>query len=159
MMTNISQNITFRVANRDDLSQIIKVLADDPLGKKRENYTEPLSAEYSIAFEAIENDQNNEIILACYEDNIVGFFQITYIPYLTYKGKWRALVEGVRVHKSFRKQGIGKELLLKAVMLAKQRRCHLIQLTTDKKRPEAIAFYEALGFVPSHEGMKLHLNN
>ncbi len=33
---------------------------------------------------------------------------------------------------------------------------HLIQLTTDKKRPDALKFYEKLGFKASHEGMKLH---
>jgi len=155
-MTNISQEITFRAASRDDLPTIIQMLSDDPLGKKRERYTIPLSEKYLTAFEAIETDKNNEIILACYEEKIVGFFQITYIPYLTYMGKWRALIEGVRVHKSFRNQGIGKELIFRSIKLAKQNNCHLLQLTTDKKRPEAIAFYKSLGFVTSHEGMKYH---
>lgn len=41
---------------------------------------------------------------------------------------------------------------------AKERKAHLLQLTTDKKRPGAIKFYENLGFNPSHEGMKLHLD-
>ena len=155
-MTNISQKITFRVAGRDDLQNIVQMLADDPLGKKREIFTEPLSDKYFKAFEEIEQDKNNEIILACYDEKIVGFFQITYIPYLTYMGRWRALVEGVRVHKAFRNKGIGKALILRSINLAKKRNCHLIQLTTDKKRPEAIVFYKSLGFVPSHEGMKLH---
>ena len=156
-MTNISQNITFRLASRDDLPKIIHMLADDPLGQKREHYTEPLSEKYLTAFEEIEKDKNNQIILACYNEKIVGFFQITYIPYLTYIGSWRALIEGVRVDKSFRNQGIGKRLLLESIRLAKKNNCHLIQLTTDKKRPAAIAFYESLGFKPSHEGMKLHV--
>ncbi len=156
-MINILQNITYRAASLDDLPTIIQMLADDPLGQKRERYTEPISEKYLSAFEAIEKDKNNEVILACYEENIIGFFQITYIPYLTYMGKWRALIEGVRVHKSFRNQGLGKELILKSIELAKQKKCHLLQLTTDKKRPEAIAFYKAVGFVPSHEGMKFHL--
>ena len=33
----------------------------------------------------------------------------------------------------------------------------LRQLTTDKSRPEAHRFYTQLGFVASHEGMKLRL--
>jgi ribosomal protein S18 acetylase RimI-like enzyme len=156
-MTKTSQNIQFRIAAHVDLPKIIEMLADDPLGQKRESYTTPLSNEYLVTFEAIENDNNNEIILACFEEKIVGFYQITYIPYLTYMGKWRALVEGVRVHKSYRKMGIGKELLQKAIEQAKQRGCHLIQLTTDKTRPDAIAFYNSLGFVASHEGMKLYI--
>jgi ribosomal protein S18 acetylase RimI-like enzyme len=155
-MTSTSPEIRFRVAARHDLPTIIQMLADDPLGQKRENYATPLSEEYLVAFEAINNDKNNEIILACYDEKVIGFFQITYIPYLTYMGKWRALVEGVRVHTAYRNQGVGKKLLLRSIELAKQKGCHLIQLTTDKARPEAIAFYKSLGFVASHEGMKLH---
>ncbi|MEL6864379.1 MAG: GNAT family N-acetyltransferase, partial [Bacteroidota bacterium] len=45
-----------------------------------------------------------------------------------------------------------------AIDRAKSRVAHLLQLTTDKKRPAAIAFYESLGFTASHEGMKLHFN-
>lgn len=33
----------------------------------------------------------------------------------------------------------------------------MVQLTTDRSRPEAKRFYESLGFKASHEGMKLHL--
>jgi len=46
-----------------------------------------------------------------------------------------------------------------AIDHAKERNCHLIQLTTDKQRPDAIRFYESLGFQATHEGMKLHFNN
>ncbi len=48
-------------------------------------------------------------------------------------------------------------MIKKAIDIAKHKGAHLVQLTTDKKRPEAIKFYEKLGFVSSHEGIKLHL--
>lgn len=48
-------------------------------------------------------------------------------------------------------------MINKAIELAKDKGAHMVQLTTDKKRPEAIKFYEKLGFISSHEGMKLHL--
>ncbi|WP_371743286.1 hypothetical protein [Pseudozobellia sp. WGM2] len=32
-------------------------------------------------------------------------------------------------------------------------------MTTDKKRPEALEFYKQLGFMASHEGMKLHFKH
>jgi hypothetical protein len=38
----------------------------------------------------------------------------------------------------------------------KERNAHVLQLTTNKKRPDAIRFYEAIGFKASHEGMKMH---
>jgi hypothetical protein len=36
--------------------------------------------------------------------------------------------------------------------------CALVQLTTDKARADAHRFYERLGFVVTHEGMKLALD-
>ncbi len=68
------------------------------------------------------------------------------------------MVEGVRVNKKYRGQGIGRKLFQWAIQRAKDKDCHLIQLTTDKQRPDAIKFYESLGFIPSHEGMKLHFS-
>lgn len=38
-----------------------------------------------------------------------------------------------------------------------RRGCALVQLTTDKSRTAAHRFYERMGFVASHEGMKLAL--
>ena len=84
--------------------------------------------------------------------------QLTRIPYLTYQGGWRALVEGVRVASSRRGQGLGQQLLEEAIRRARTHGCHLVQLTTDKARPEALRFYESLGFIATHEGMKLHLS-
>jgi ribosomal protein S18 acetylase RimI-like enzyme len=70
---------------------------------------------------------------------------------------WRALIEGVRVSSESRSSGIGRKLFDWAIARARQRNCHLLQLTSDKSRPDAIRFYESLGFIASHEGMKLHL--
>ncbi|MDO9275065.1 MAG: GNAT family N-acetyltransferase, partial [Lutibacter sp.] len=53
-------------------------------------------------------------------------------------------------------QGIGKKMFEWAIERAKERNAHLLQLTSDKQRPNAIKFYENLGFIASHEGMKLH---
>jgi ribosomal protein S18 acetylase RimI-like enzyme len=84
--------------------------------------------------------------------------QLTYIPYLTHIGSWRCLIEGVRIHEAYRGQGIGEQVFEHALKLAKARGCKLVQLTSDKQRPEAIRFYEKLGFKASHEGFKLTLN-
>ena len=87
---------------------------------------------------------------------VIGVFQMTFIPYLTYQGGIRAQIEGVRVHKDHRGLGIGKTIFQWAIQRAKERNAHVLQLTTDKKRPDAIRFYESLGFKASHEGMKIH---
>lgn len=153
----MSADPVFRRAVRADLPDIVRLLADDPLGAKREEYTSPLPDSYYAAFDAIDADPNNELIVVELQDKIVGVLQITYIPYVTYRGSWRALIEGVRVDSSMRSTGIGRKLFSWAIERAARRGCHLVQLTSDKARPDAIRFYTSLGFVASHEGLKLHL--
>lgn len=148
----------FRPARRTDVDAIVALLADDPLGATRERYRSPLPQSYYDAFDAIASDPNNELVVATADDRIVGVMQMTFIPYLTYQGRWRAQIEGVRVHSSVRAQGIGRRMMEWAIARARERRCHLLQLTTDKLRSDARRFYESLGFVASHEGMKLHLD-
>ena len=148
----------FRRARRDDLPALVAMLADDTLGAQREDAALPLAASYGAAFDAIERDANNELVVVeGAQGTLLGMLQITFTPYLTYRGGWRALVEGVRVAAAARASGIGRQMLQWAVQRARERGCHLVQLTSDKARPDAIRFYESLGFVASHEGMKLHL--
>jgi GNAT superfamily N-acetyltransferase len=149
--------LSFRRAVRDDLTDIVQLLADDPLGARRERFTSPLLASYFDAFEAIDRDPNNELVIAERGGAVVAVLQMTFIPYLTYQGGWRALIEGVRVSAKLRSSGIDKQLFTWAIERARQRNCQLLQLTSDKARPEAMRFYQSLGFVASHEGFKLHL--
>jgi GNAT superfamily N-acetyltransferase len=83
--------------------------------------------------------------------------QLTYVPSMTYRGGWRALIEGVRLDASLRASGLGRKLFAWAIERAREKGCHLLQLTSDKARPDAIRFYESPGFVASHEGLKLRL--
>jgi GNAT superfamily N-acetyltransferase len=151
--------LVFRRALRDDVPAIVRMLAYDALGAKREALVSPLPESYYGAFEAIDRDANNELVVAELDRRIIGVLQITFIPYMTYRGSWRALIEGVRVDSEVRSSGIGRKLFTWAIDRARQRNCHLVQLTSDKARPDAIRFYESLGFVASHEGLKLHLND
>lgn len=149
-------NIHFRKATREDVPAIIRLLADDPLGAAREQYTNPLPNKYYAAFDEINSDKNNYLIIAEFDGNVIGTLQLTFITYLTYQGGKRALIEGVRTDKSVRGKGIGKAMLQWAINKAKEEGCHVVQLTTDKKRPDALEFYKKLGFIASHEGVKLH---
>lgn len=149
--------LTFRHAIEDDLPTLIQMLADDPLGKTREDASEPINPAYLTMLAHIEADPNNALIVAISDsEEIVGMLQLTYIPYLTYTGSWRALIEGVRVHQAFRGQGIGRRLFEWAIGQAQQKGCAMIQLTSNKQRTDALRFYESLGFEASHEGFKLH---
>lgn len=149
-----SDELVFTKAKKQDLEDIVKLIIDDPLAKTRESYTEDLSA-YKHAYRKIIGDQNAYLLVVKSQGNIIAVAQINFIPNLTYQGGTRAQIEGVRVAEAFRHQGIGKKLIQKAIELARERRCCLVQLTTDQQRPEALKFYRGLGFVNSHHGLKL----
>ena len=150
-------DLKFRIATEHDLDRIVEMLADDVLGSKRERYEQPIPDSYIIAFQAITADPNNELVVVCRGDEIIGVQQITFTPYITHQGGWRATIEGVRTSSSERGKGLGTELIRFGIQRAKERGCHLVQLTTDKKREDALRFYESLGFNASHEGLKMSL--
>lgn len=146
----------FRKATKNDLPFIVKLMANDKLGKLRENYREPLPQSYYAAFEIINSDPNQELMVAENDKEILATFQLTFIQYLSFQGKLRAQIENVFVREDLTGQGTGKKMVEWAIERAKARNAHLLQLTSDKQRPRAIKFYEDLGFTASHEGMKLH---
>ncbi|HEX8737495.1 MAG TPA: GNAT family N-acetyltransferase [Pyrinomonadaceae bacterium] len=150
-------NLKFREATRADLPEIVRMLADDFLGAARERYENPLPESYIKAFEEIEADKNNELIIAEMDGEIVGTLQITFTPSISFQGGKRATVESVRVDEKYRGRGIGKELMKWAINRAREENCLAIQLTTNAERKDAHRFYENLGFKGSHLGMKLYL--
>lgn len=149
--------LEFRKARPDDLETIVRLLAEDQLGAARETAVSPLPASYLRAFECIKADPNNELVVACLGDRVIGCLQLTFIPYLTYAGSWRALVEGVRIDARERSAGHGAAMMRWAIGRARERGCRMVQLTSNKARKDAIRFYERLGFKVSHEGLKLDL--
>lgn len=154
----MEKKLKFRIATEQDLDRIVEMLADDELGRMRERYEQPLPESYIKAFRAITADPNNELIVACQGNEVIGVQQITFTPYITHQGEWRATIEGVRTASSVRGKGVGTELIKWAIHRAQERGCHLIQLTTDKQRVDALRFYERLGFQSTHEGLKMKLD-
>jgi GNAT superfamily N-acetyltransferase len=149
--------VTFRRATADDLQAIVGLLADDPIGRGRENPGPQLDTCYHDAFAAIEHDPNQLLALAERRGQIVGVLQLSFIPGLTRRGMWRGQIEGVRVAADERGSGIGRAIIEWATQECRRRGCGLVQLTSDKRRPAAHRFYEALGFEATHQGYKLSL--
>ena len=145
-----------RRASRADLPRLLELIADDMLGKNREGVgsDDPV---YERAFEAIDRDANQYLMLAALDGRVVGMLQLTFIPGLSRRGAWRANIESVRVDSSLRGRGIGAWLIGQALELARSRGCRLAQLTSDKRRTEAHRFYGQLGFAATHEGYKRDL--
>jgi GNAT superfamily N-acetyltransferase len=165
--------LTFRTATRADVPTILALLADDDITRARAAAAqasasrtpldavvvpEAVDAAIWAAFEAIDADPRNELIVAeSPEGEVVGTCQLTFTPSLSRGGAERMTIEAVRVRGDLRGQGVGRAMMLWCLDQARGRGCRLAQLTTDKRRTDAHRFYESLGFTASHEGMKLYL--
>ncbi|GIE27113.1 GNAT family acetyltransferase [Actinoplanes italicus] len=148
-----------RIANRTDVPAVLGLLADDDVSRARGFGVVPEEVDAAVwaAFESIDADDRNELIVAADGDDVIGTCQLTFIPGLSRGGAERMLIEAVRIHSGRRGQGLGGELIRWTIERARERGCRIVQLTTDKRRTDAHRFYAALGFEASHEGMKLML--
>jgi ribosomal protein S18 acetylase RimI-like enzyme len=149
--------IVFRPAQSADLPGIVALLADDDLGRSREDASVPLNRKYVDAFDALQRDPNQLLAVLVAGGVVVGCVQISFIPGLSRLGMWRGQIESVRIASSRRGEGLGRRLIEWAIAECRKRGCGLVQFTTDKSRLDARRFYESLGFRASHEGMKLNL--
>ena len=159
-----TSTVVLRRAEAGDVPAIVDLLAADQLGAARDGVTTAQDlAAYQRAFRAINADPAHLLVVAQagpqlqVGQQIAGTLQLSFIPGLARRGALRAQIEAVRVHESYRSHGLGAAMMRWAIGEARRRGCGLVQLTTDKSRPDAHRFYAQLGFVASHEGMKLRL--
>ncbi|TDD27159.1 GNAT family N-acetyltransferase [Kribbella turkmenica] len=145
-----------RRATAADVAGIVAMIADDQLGANRESLDD--LTPYLRAFESIDTDPNQALVVAERNDKVIGTLQLTIIPGLSRRGSTRGLIEAVRVAASARGSGLGTTLIEWAIEESRARGCALVQLTSDKTRTDAHRFYERLGFTNSHEGFKLGLS-
>ncbi len=149
--------LTHRKARIEDMPKIIELLSDDDLGKGREIKSADLHENYINAFQQIDGSPHQYLMVVEKDEQIVATCHLTLMPSLTFVGSTRMQIEAVRVAQNCRGQKIGSWMFNQAILYAKAQGVSIIQLTTNKKRPEAKRFYEKLGFEASHDGMKLCL--
>lgn len=147
-----------RRAEERDVPAIVDLLAADQLGASRDGVrTAADLAAYQRAFHAIDGDSAHLLVVAEADAEIVATLQLSFLPGLARRGALRAQIEAVRVREDYRGRRLGEALITWAIDEARRRGCALVQLTSDKSRHGAHRFYARLGFVASHEGMKLAL--
>ena len=149
--------VLIRRAERTDVAAIVQLLADDVLGRSRERLTDPPADEYLTAFDAVDSDPNQLLAVMADESEVIGTLQISFIPGIARQGAWRGQIEAVRVAAARRSEGLGAAMFEWAIAECRKRGCALVQLTTDRQRPDAHRFYEQLGFEPTHLGYKRKL--
>jgi ribosomal protein S18 acetylase RimI-like enzyme len=149
--------LSYRKANREDLQDIINLLADDDLGKDREVSGGIVSDKYKKTFEQIDKDTNQYMMVIELECKVIATCHMTIMPSLTFHASTRMNIEAVRVSKDCQGQKVGQYMFQRAIEYAKSQDVSIIQLSTNKQRTGALVFYKSLGFEDSHEGMKLYL--
>ena len=150
-------NIIHRRAKLDDLRAIVSLLADDKLGRAREQAGSEVAQNYLDAFVKIDSDPNQYLMVLENDGEVIGTCHLTLMPSLTFSGSTRLQIEAVRVNSSIRGQNLGQQMIEFSINWGKEHGATIIQLTTNKERPDALRFYEKIGFKASHEGMKLYL--
>ena len=148
--------IIIRHATREDVPAMVAMLADDALGGPRERIADPLPDSYYAGFDAVQATPNILLMVAQGKnDDVVGCFQLCFLPGISSQGATRALIEDVRVASSCRGQRIGEQMLHWAMDEARKRGCKVFELLTHETRSGAQRFYKRLGFAASHVGMTI----
>ncbi|MEU4653537.1 GNAT family N-acetyltransferase [Streptomyces sp. NPDC023723] len=148
-------DLEIRPAVAEDLSAIVAMLADDPLGAQRESPDD--LTPYLAAFERLRTDPNQQLVAAVRQSRLVGTLQLTVVPGLSRRGATRSIIEAVRIHADERGSGLGTRLIEWAIDESRRLGCGMVQLTSDASRTDAHRFYQRLGFAASHVGFKLQL--
>jgi GNAT superfamily N-acetyltransferase len=146
-----------RPARQSDLEPILHLLAQDAILEVPVELGPPVPDYYLDAFKRIDADPGELLAVAELDGAVVGTFQMSFIPYLMWRGGHVAQIEFVRVAAHLRGRRIGEQMMHWAIDRARSQGCVRIQLGTNKARVDAHRFYERLGFKATHEGMKLFL--
>ncbi|WP_028716840.1 GNAT family N-acetyltransferase [Paracoccus sp. J39] len=143
--------VAFREARCNEVPAVLALLRDDMLGQAREG--DELGP-YLAAWEAMQKEPGNQLIVGVIGDEVVACYQITVISGLSLSAARRAQIEGVRVRPDLRGRRVGEALIRDAEARARAAGCRLLQFTTNRSRADAHRFYDRLGFTPSHIGYK-----
>lgn len=113
---------------------------------------------YRDAFARIRAGNHTSLFVAERDGSVVGTYQISLLPGLAERGRVRAKIESVHVAPECRGRGIGAIMMRHALAFAAAKGVGLVELTSNKARPDAHRFYTRLGFSQSHEGFKKALS-
>jgi GNAT superfamily N-acetyltransferase len=147
--------LVIRPAVAEDLEAILALTAEDSM----HYFDEPgaLTDNQRAAIEEIIADQHQDLLVGEIDGAVVCTAQVTWMRMLSADGGLYCQVEAVRTSAAQRGQGIGATLMAYIEDEARRRGAARMQLTTNRERVRAHAFYERLGFVGSHIGMKKYL--
>ncbi|MBP5437136.1 MAG: GNAT family N-acetyltransferase [Treponema sp.] len=114
------------------------------LSESNKNLT--LDESKKIWMNEIEENKNIKYFGAVENGKVLSTCYCVIIPNLTNFNQPICFVENVVTDKNYRKQGLGKRLIEKAIETAKENNCYKVILLSGIARKEAHQFYEKIGF-------------
>ena len=150
-------SLTIRSCREKDLSAVIELLAQLSLGTQREAASLDYFDQYRLAFQDIQADSRQTLLVAETGGKIVGTICFIVVPSLAYRGAPYAIVESMVVDTAARGKRYGEQLIQHTIQMAREAGCRSLKLTSNKIRHDAHRFYQREGFVADHEGFTLEL--
>ena len=176
MSTPTTGTLVVREAERSDLAAVLALVAADAIREVAEDVapagpdgpggpdgaagpagSDAVAPGYVAAFDEISADPHALLLVGELDGEVVATCQLNFLRHLMYHGGLVAQVESVRTASRLRGRGVGTALMAWVVAEARRRGAVRVQLTTNAARVDAHRFYDRLGFVASHVGMKLFL--
>lgn len=134
--------IDVRLIKEDELPQLLALYRhlnpDDP----------ELAVDQTLTahWRAILADPNQFYIGVEEDGRLAASCVLIVIANLTRSARPYGLIENVVTHPDYRRRGLGKAVLQKAVEIARERNCYKVMLMTGRKEEGTLKFYEEAGF-------------
>jgi GNAT superfamily N-acetyltransferase len=138
----MDQTITVREASKADLPDILRLYAQPTLDDGKVLSMD----EAERIYERMGRYPDYKVYVAICDQRLVGTFALLVMDNLGHLGAPSAVIEDVAVDPPWQGRGVGKAMMRYALRLAHEKGCYKATLSSNLKRTQAHAFYDALGF-------------
>lgn len=134
--------VSIREAQRGDLPRVLELYAQPGFDDGR-----VIDLARAVAIhDRMLSHPDYQLYVAEREGRIVGTFALLVMENLGHQGTPSAIIEDIAVDERAHRQGLGRAMVAHARELARAKGCYKLVLSSNLKREQAHAFYDALGF-------------
>ena len=144
---------SIRQATAADLPEVLALYAQPDM----DNGKVLMEAEARKIFAQFAHYPNYRLFVALDGTTVVGTYALLVMHNLAHRGTPSAVAEDVVVAEARQGQGIGRQMMAHAADQARAAGCYKLALSSNRKRKQAHAFYESLGF--AQHGLSFVIEN
>jgi len=149
---------TIRAATESDIPKVLELYRQLTITTSPAELHASINFDnYKRAFAQIQTFTGYELLVAEEDGEVVGTMVLLIVPNLSHAALPWAVIENMVVDESYRRKGIGKQLMDYAAVRAKEAGCYKVQLLSNKRRGEAHQFYESIGYKATADGFRMYL--